>query len=81
MYGKELFSVYPDGPAETHSAVSGKIGFSGGFSVYPRFADAEHSSVPKERTSSLLRLLSGDLGLTARRPGAAGRHGGPARRV
>ncbi len=31
MYGKELFSVYPDGPVETRSAADGKIGFSGGF--------------------------------------------------
>ena len=34
LYGKELFSVYPDATAETRTAVDGKIGFSGGFSVY-----------------------------------------------
>ena len=35
------------------------------FLYTPRIGDAEHSSVPKERASSLLRLLAGDLGLTA----------------
>ncbi len=34
VYGKELFSVYPDATAETRSAASGKMAFSGGFSVY-----------------------------------------------
>ena len=33
VYRKELFSVYPDGPAETRSAVDGKVGFLDGFSV------------------------------------------------
>ncbi len=33
VYGKELFSVYPDGPAETCSAAGGKMAFSGGFLV------------------------------------------------
>ena len=35
------------------------------FLYTPRIGDAEHSSVPKECASSLLRLLAGDLGLTA----------------
>ena len=33
VYGKELFSVYPDGPAETGGAAGGKMTISGGFSV------------------------------------------------
>ncbi len=33
MYGKELFSVHPDGPAETPSAAGGKMAISEGFSV------------------------------------------------
>ena len=35
------------------------------FLYTPRIGDAEPSSVPKGRASSLLRLLAGDLGLTA----------------
>ncbi len=52
MYGKELFSVYPEAPAETRSAVGVKMAFSEEFSVY--LNNMRTSSVRCESASDLM---------------------------
>ncbi len=56
MYGKEPFSVYPDGPAGTRSAAGGQMAFSGGFSVY--LNNMRTSSVRCDPVSDVIWALS-----------------------